>query len=166
MSDRWFYKGNSTLYFRWRKKTVPSPPSQLCQELNARLIPFFSTESHSNPLFKERCNSNIDHCHCARKSTFLQTPDKLLRDASCIIKQKRCRYTSSSVHWRNFNRSLCKTMDYWFKIGFQVTNHFTGYAQVHFIVILYWLIVGHTEPPCFAQGTSAGLGSKIRPFVP
>lgn len=57
-------------------------------------------------------------------------------------------------------------MDYWFKIGFQVTNHLTGYDQVHVIVILYWLIVGHTELPCFAQGTSAGLGSKIRPYVP
>lgn len=61
---------------------------------------------------------------------------------------------------------LCRTMDYWLKIGFQVINHLTAYDQVNVIVILYWLIVGHTELPCFAQGTSAGLGSKIRPYVP
>lgn len=127
------------------------------------LVPFFNCESHSNPLFKEKCDSNTDRCHRARKSTFLQTPNKLIRDASCVIKQTWCGSTSSSVHCRNFKSLLCKTTDYWFKRGFQVTNHLTGYDRVRFIAILLWLIVAHAEPPCFAQGTSAGSGSKVRP---
>lgn len=167
MPGRRVYKGNSTLYFHWGMPTAPSPTSHPVRSSTWGLFPFPSCDSHRNPLCKERI-SNPAHCLCAGQSPFLQHPGScFFRDASCSREQNQCEVANPSVHWRNCNHFLCKTMDYWFKTEFQVTNCPTGYDQVHFIVILCWLINSWSlRTALFNLRNRSSVRSKLRAAVP
>lgn len=95
------------------------------------------------------------------------TQEDVFRDASCPREQKQCGEASPSVGWRNCNNFLCKTMDYSFKTGFQVTNFPLGYDQVRFIVILYWLINSWSpRTALFSPRNRSSVRSKLRAAVP
>lgn len=162
MPGRRVCKGNSTLYSHWRNAHGSISYLPPCQELNTRPLPFSQLwQSQESPLQR---NPNPAPCPCAGQSPFQQHPEAVFRDASCAREQNQCGEASPSVHWRNCNHFLCKTMDYWFKIGFLCP---TSYDQVHFIVILHWLINSWSpRTALFSLRNRSSVRSKLRVAVP
>lgn len=160
MPGRRVCKGNSTLYSHWRNAHGSISYLPPCQELSTRPLPFSPLWQVTGiPFAKKRKKFHPSPLPLCRTVPIPAAPRKLFLGIQVVPGNKTNVERPVLVYsWRNCDHFLCKTMDYLFKIGFQVTNCPTGYDQVHFIVILHWLI--NSWSPRTAWGTAAVLGTS------
>lgn len=115
MPGRRVCKGNSTLYSHWRNAHGSISCLPPWQELNTRPVPFSQLcQAQESPLQRKKFQpSPLPLCRTVPIPAALQfvPGNKTSVERPVLV-----------CSWRNCDHFLCKTMDYSFQTGFQVTS--------------------------------------------